>query len=111
MGNIIVKAAKDLDLYVEWSSIVEAPLTWGTRQEFLDEGYAEERLERADARGSSSYIGICFWGDDDGLILEQRGFLPRAKIPAYLEIMTEQWKAKNFDGDDPRILALLEPLE
>lgn len=32
MGSTIIKADPDTDLYVEWSSNVDAPTAWGTRE-------------------------------------------------------------------------------
>jgi hypothetical protein len=64
MGRTIVKLADEK--YVEWSSIVDAPVTYiMTREEmktYLDEEYGrssiannEERLRRTDERGTSSF--------------------------------------------------------
>lgn len=34
MGRYIMKADRDRDLYVEWSTIVDAPIGWGTLEEY-----------------------------------------------------------------------------
>src|SRR5664279_2648683 len=65
MPSFIVKAEPDTDLYVYWSTIVEAPTFVGTRAELTDHllrhdhtgpttlDAVAERFARADARGSS----------------------------------------------------------
>jgi hypothetical protein len=120
VGKIIIKAAPDKDLYVEWSSIVEAPTAIGTRAEMHDylartqrnvgTDTAETRLARADANGSSSlrdpmstYDGVLdgAW-EDEGMIVKQRGWLPRAKLAEFAEL---------YARDDESCYALLEPFE
>lgn len=89
---ILIKAAKDRDLYVGWSNIVEAPVWLGTRAEALSQGCPEPRLRRVDETGTSqkrdpnsSYTGPLdgAW-DDSGFIAEQRGWLPRARLGDYV---------------------------
>lgn len=121
MGRVIIKAAQDKDLYIEWSSIVEAPTFIGTRAEILPylrssrdrPGNAPEaRLQRADETGSSAkrdprapaYRGPLdgAW-DDNGLIYQQMGWLPRAKLAEFAE--------KLAADDEDGAVALLEPFE
>jgi hypothetical protein len=74
VGRAIVKAAPDRDLYMVWSSIVDAVVAVGTRAEMveyarqdwrLDDEHAEAALVRADTLGSSDRaIGFGRWGDD-----------------------------------------------
>lgn len=98
MGKPVYKASPDLDLYAEWSSIVEAPTFIGTRAEMLEhltqnqdrrgDDTPEVRLARADETGSSSlrdpmssYAGpLSGAWDDDGEIVEQLGWLPRGRF-------------------------------
>lgn len=122
MGNIIIKAAKDLDLYCEWSSVVDAPTFIGTRDEVLRHltGYrssygqsdpAEVRVARADKTGTSAkrdprapgYTGPLDgeW-NDTGFVVEQRGWLPRASMARFLELY-----AVNVDA----AYEVLEPFE
>lgn len=54
MPRIIIKPKKDEDFYVEWSTIVEQPVDWGTRDDMLDIGTPPARLERADEAGTSA---------------------------------------------------------
>ena len=117
MGYEIIKCAPDEDLYIEWSSIVEAPTAVGTRAEMLEylpTGAHEncptcrcnpgaERLERADRTGTSGLDG---WGCDwtsGGLIYQQRGYLPRARFAEF---------ARRFLADDEAsMVALLDPFD
>lgn len=56
MGYYLMKADKEHDLYVNWSTYTDCPIEWGTKQEMLDAGFDEERLEHAEERGTSSFI-------------------------------------------------------
>lgn len=69
MARVIVKLEKDGHeaRYLDWSTVVDAPLTYGaTREEFkayYEEEYGansmsdfEERMKRTDDHGCSSYI-------------------------------------------------------
>ncbi len=51
MGQAIIRAAPDRDLYLVWSSIVDAPVAVGTRAEMVGWARQEWRLEeeRAEA--------------------------------------------------------------
>jgi hypothetical protein len=88
----IIKPDRDRDFYVAWSHIVEAPTWCGTYAEAFMADCDPDRLDRADLNGSSMHLHDpmssarppgCWW-DDDGLIAEQLGFLPRAKLAAYV---------------------------
>lgn len=88
----VIKCDRDRDFYVAWSHIVEAPTWAGTYAEAFMAGCGMDRLDRADANGSSMHLHDpmssapppgCWW-DDDGLIAEQLGYLPRAKLAAYV---------------------------
>lgn len=98
MGAIIVKVAPDRDLYMRWSSVVDAPTHLGTRSEMAEvllddhtraevkDGTAALRVEanlaRCDETGTTSRIGHPPTGgwDDSGLVWgwKARGYLPRA---------------------------------
>ncbi|MCI2422468.1 hypothetical protein MOQ72_34080 [Saccharopolyspora sp. K220] len=120
MGNIIIKAARDRDLYVEW---FDAPTAIGNRAEMLDylgqkfgsspSDPPEVRMQRADENGSSSkrnphapgYTGPLegSW-EDTGFVVEQRGWLPRARLAefldAYLVDPEKAYKLLDPFGDD-----------
>lgn len=115
MGRIVMKEAPDVDFYVIWSSIVDAPVYWGARAEIAArvesqvDNPAEERLARADATGTSAmpdpwvtHSHLPGAWDDSGFIYDQRGWLPRAKV---FELARRLAVSSDPDVDD-----LLEPL-
>lgn len=115
MASIVVKASPDEDLYVYWSSITESPVFVGKRAEMLEylalherkpSDMPEVRVARADQCGTSAlyptrppYDGA--W-EDSGFIVEQRGWLPRARLGEF---------ARLYAADDAACYALLEPFE
>lgn len=119
MGRYIIKAAKDRDLYMEWSTIVDGPTFIGNRAETLDylieefgrTGQPEARLERADDVGTSAlrdprspnwaYPLDGAW-EDTGFIVEQRGWLPRERFAEFLDA---------YLVDPEKAYALLKPFE
>lgn len=122
MPRIILKATPDQDFYVEWSTIVEAPVFAGIRERMLEHlrednpdiqsnpiAKAEARLRRADETGTSAagpYSWFGAWDEDDnGLIVEQRGVLPRHR----LYLFTRFWLYGS--GSREFALDLLEPFE
>lgn len=68
MGRYIIKAEKDVDFYVEWSTIVDNWVFAGTRQDMLDDGISEERLDRADKLGSSFMLPDGRWDDPELIV-------------------------------------------
>jgi hypothetical protein len=80
--GFIVKAAPDRDLYVSWSDVVEAPVWTGTRAEAIEAGCPPSRLRRADETGTSAFPGFYDW-QSNGMVAEQRGWLPRARLADY----------------------------
>lgn len=87
----VVKCDRDRDFYVAWSHITEAPTWAGTYAEAFMAGCDMDRLDRAIVNGSSFHPldrygqpqpGL--WWDAAGLIAEQLGYLPRAKLAAYV---------------------------
>jgi hypothetical protein len=113
MPSYILKPRPDVDLYVEWSTVVDGPTFTGTRAEMLNmlvyEAFAQarvdanERLDRADEKGTSAHFGglfggmMCNWTPDGQEELEGRYWLPREKLYEYLT------------SNDP--MSVLEPLE
>ena len=99
----IIKPDRDKDFYVGWSHICEMPAMAGTRAEFIAEGCPPSRLRRADERGTSMKDSFgCAW-DHGGLIAEQRGYLPRARIGDYATLYLLGQMDAAFD--------LLEPFD
>lgn len=98
MPREIIKCEPGRDLYMEWSSVVDAPTFIGTRADLA--GYltsdeagrdrqmpeaVERRLGRADDKGSSAlHEAGCFW-DAPGEIYMQQGWLPRSRFVALAE--------------------------
>lgn len=91
MPSYIVKADPNVDLYIEWSTIVDAPLSWGTAAEMR---LAPERKERADRTGTSSHNGFEGW-DDGEMIISELGhctgeyLLPRKDLLAFITELAE----------------------
>jgi hypothetical protein len=93
----VIKPARDADFYVGWSHEVEAPVWAGTCAEALAEGCPPSRLRRADETGTSMRDSFgCPWGDS-GLVAEQRGVLPRARLAAYAVAYLEDRMQDAFD--------------
>lgn len=81
MGHTIIKPRRDEDFYVVYSSVVDAPIQWGTRAE-LESSYehaAAERFSRADETGSSSLHAWGGWATP--VISVREGFRPGAYPP------------------------------
>lgn len=126
MGSQIIKVSRDVDLYMEWSSIVESPTYIGRRADlaaYLAEPVAtwegtctpstelvEQRLERADRLGSSGRSPFgCRW-DDHGEIYEQRGWLPRANMETFARLLLDAGD-ESADEQAARVAALIVPFE
>lgn len=97
MPTFIVKPERDRDLYVAWSSVVDAPTGFGSRSELADvmqsrgEDASPERFDRADAHGSSARFGkpVAYgWGDEAFIVHEVPGgpaLIRRDRMVAWLE--------------------------
>jgi hypothetical protein len=119
MGKQIIKVSREADLYMEWSSIVDAPTWFGDRAETLEylagndgnhemqpADTHESRLARADETGTSGYRPWgCTW-DDHGVSYMRRGFLPRSAFGEF----ARRWLATGGDTE-PDVTDLLEPFE
>lgn len=82
MANLIIKLKRGKSVrYLEWSTICEAPVTWGMRyQEFLDDYECkygvhgmiglEERLARVREKGTSSLVDDSL---EDTILLNRAG--------------------------------------
>lgn len=120
MGHIVIKPDRNQDFYVNWSTVVEAPLDWGDRAEMLDvlsDEWRREhgshipmagisaphpRLLRADVNGSSSFLGEFDWSEEQ-VIYMQRGWLARKDLPRACELLEA--------GRADKVLGLLTPFE
>lgn len=91
MPRHIIKPDPNVDLYVEWSSVVDAPTAWGTA-EYLK--LSPERKERADRTGTSSMQGFDDW-EDGSIIVSEMGhcsgqyLLPRKDLLAFINELPE----------------------
>jgi hypothetical protein len=112
MPSYIVKPEEACDEYVYWSTVVEAPLFVGCRDELVRylksrPGHdidVEDRIGRADASGSSALwpsIMAPYLGYGETTIYEQRGVVRCADMGRL---------ARRLEADEP-IGDLLEPLE
>lgn len=115
MVDIVFKAAPEVDLYCVWTTEYDRPVRVANRagmlaylREHTDTSYAlnspEGRLARADATGTSAVGGFLFFGawDDEGITVEQRGWLPRADLAVFLGL---------YFGDAEPAYKLLKPFE
>ncbi len=114
MGFTIIKQDRDRDEYVLWSDFTERPIAVGTRAEmipYVDEvdpprgtpGGTAARFDRADRQGSSMIPYSHGWWDDEYMIYEQRGLLPRRHIAQAAHLHCAERYAEVWD--------LLEPFE
>lgn len=119
MGYVVIKQAPDRDEYIYWSTYVEAPVNYGTRADMaaiLEHSHkthgaphdtVEERLARTDATGTSMYglpLGYALgaW-EDESLIYEQRGHLPREHLFRAAQLIDED--------REPEVWDLMTPFE
>lgn len=119
MVNMIIKLDPEEDLYVLWSSIVDYPTMWGSKGQFLDDyKYPDmrellgenlvQKISRADRNSCSSYMTAHSWSDDFELVYGNYGTIHRSDLKKLLSVLEEDL---DMEDDDPRILALLTPIE
>lgn len=76
MGRNLIKPNKDEDFYVEWSSISDSPIAWGSKEVLTWNRHtvsAEREFRYADEKGNS-------WGDTPFEIYEQRGIVKHSDL-------------------------------
>lgn len=105
MPTYILKASPDEDLYVEWSTIVDCPVGWGTRKEthaYDPNTNTEERLDRADKDGTSALWGnppAFGWDDEEFVVysgLDTPGTIKRSDLKEFCLSYDEE--TNRFDG-------------
>ena len=116
MPTYLLRAARDDDTYVAWSTIVDGPtfvgdesqaLRWLQTQRKCQEPCCYQtqvldRLDRARRTGTSSLDGFHGY-DDHGMIVEQIGVLPRSALGPF---------AVDYrDGDEDDWMPYLQPFE
>lgn len=103
MGQCIVKVAPDVDRYVVWSSVVDAPVSysctrvqavaWAVEEWHERPDQAEAHVVRADKYGSSDRaVGFGRWDDEHLTVMEgspSDGWyhLPRERLAAYMDAL------------------------
>lgn len=102
LPGLLVKAAPDKDLYVNWSTVCDMPGGLFSRETALAFGFPRSYLDRADATGTSSHGSDGAW-DDTGFVAEQRGWLRRDRLGDYA--------VEYLHGDRQAAFNLLEPFE
>lgn len=102
LRGLLVKAAPDKDLYIQWSTACDMPGGVFSRETALEYGFPRSKVDHADEHGSSSRLGDGAW-DDKGWVAEQRGWLRRDRLGEYA--------VEYLNGDRRAAYRLLEPLE
>ena len=105
MGRCYIKPDRDVDFYVEWSSVVDSVVGYGTREEMLVDAREEfgrrgveehaRALDAADERGTSAwrtsgrFPAFGAWDDEELHIMEGGGpgFLARADLRQYCDLL------------------------
>lgn len=112
MGRVIVKPVKNKDFYVEYCSIVDMPVAWGSRGDFLgDYPDWEPRLDRADLLSTSALYYTGTWHKDRMYMYAQYGMIPRSRLREITDIYEKMDIEDQYFEDDPRILELLTDFE
>lgn len=112
MSREIIQPVKDVNFYVEWSSVVDMPTFWGTWQDFLEDAVLEGWIDRFDARmkrvdetSQSALWHTYSWDNDHEIIVQQAGTLRRSQLPAFIETLDDEGQLTEASK------ALLEPLD
>lgn len=119
MTHEIIKPNRDADFYVYWSDNVDAPIMWGTREEFLSPVFSEftpvgsgrsteDRLKRTDETSRSALWTDFSWDEDWILIYKQKGTLRRSQLQDFLEAFDY---SSEFAKETPAALSMLAPFE
>jgi len=70
MGNYVARLADDA--YVEWSTIVDAPISWVHSREQAIKAWTPQRVERADRNGTSILDGYPAGSTPDEIVRGNR---------------------------------------
>lgn len=110
MPDFILKADPDVDMYVEWSSIVDAPCRWGSADQ-LD--IPADRKARADQNGTSFKDGDIYDWNCGYMIVREMGdndnyTLPRENMLQFLTDLgpfpTKEDEQRALDNNCKRIV-------
>jgi hypothetical protein len=109
MGRFICKVTDpqdNKDYYLEWSTVVDAPVTWGMTLEKFEEYYREEygrrsmdfefieRMDRVEKKGTSSRLDDSF---DDVISCNRAG---KNDTNLTKEQIIDAYCRNNYEGDD-----------
>lgn len=97
MPKFLLKVSPDRDAYIEWSTIVDAPVQFGTREECVEE-FGEERVARTDRNGTSALYFHWLeledqeggWRDEHLTVMngaEVTGLLPRSRLSDLYDLL------------------------
>lgn len=117
MPRFILKATPDRDAYIEWSTVVDAPVGIGTRAEYAAV-FGESRMARTDRNGTSAKwfdarhgeLEEGGWADESLIVMEgaeQPGHLPRERLGDLYDLLSADINApipadwiEPFDDDE-----------
>lgn len=108
MSTTIIKPTRDVDLYVTWESIVDMPIEWGTRQDYIDDGVDIRRMDRADLYSASALWWRPSWEKDSEYGVGGLGSVPRSKIPEFLAVL-ESDMSRRWLGSEPEFDGIVVP--
>ena len=118
MPRYILKATRDRDAYIEWSTVVDAAVSFGTRADYVAQ-FGEERIARTDTNGTSAMFFDWLsgpeqaggWDDDELIVMEGSevpGVMPRERLGDLYDLLINDVIAKipaawvtanNYDDD------------
>lgn len=95
------------DFYVEWSTNIDEPIAYGDKAEFQEydpKVYTDDRFERADKYGTTSYLGSMGFGTETMWIC-QSWEIKRDQIKPYV---IETFPIEGFKHWDPKFAPIME---
>lgn len=104
MPHFIMKPVAERDFYIDWSTIVDRPILWGSRAELqraLDpDSNGSDRFDRADRTGTSSFIGDGAW-DETEFWLREIGqhaiYVQRSDLEAFCASINDDDPERPYD--------------
>jgi len=103
MPKYLLKPNPNSDFYLDWSTVSDDALAWGSREFMLEQGYEERRLEDCDERGTSAH-----WfrvDPEEGEVWVGCGWLPYSKMEEFFGTIAESYP----DGEElPDSYTILE---
>lgn len=98
MPRFLIKATRDRDAYIEWSTVTDSPVSIGTRAEYAA-AFGESRLARTDRNGTSAKwfdaqhgeLEEGGWADESLIVVEgaeHPGMLPRERLGDLYDLLS-----------------------